>query len=115
MCRCLLELGAQQGPRLDGMTPLATAAAAGDVEMVRCLLEKAPKVDDMALRLATDRGHLAVVRCAWAFGARSSLSPGLLESGSWRGWSNVVQRARAVRLRAVTRCNSKSQVLEGGF
>lgn len=47
-----------------GMTPLATAAGHGNVEMVRCLLlAKASVIDGEALHIATDRGHLAVVKC----------------------------------------------------
>ena len=51
-------------PSSDGMTPLATAAGHGNVEMVRCLLlAKASVTDGEALHIATDRGHLAVVKC----------------------------------------------------
>ena len=44
-------------------TPLALAAGHGNVEMVRCLLSaKASTADGHALHIATDRGHLSVVR-----------------------------------------------------
>eukprot|EP00438_Fugacium_kawagutii_P003119 Skav222834 [mRNA] locus=scaffold1338:115917:131271:- [translate_table: standard] len=60
----IAEMNASHSLRCnDGLTPLATAAGHGNVEMVRCLLNaKASLQDGLALHIATDRGHLAVVK-----------------------------------------------------
>ena len=64
-----------------GMSPLQVAAEAGDLAAVKACLEKGAGVDDVlhpkdrtALLWASDRGHLAVVRCLLAHGAHVDAS-----------------------------------------